>query len=104
MLSQTIVSHSIRRLDMIEPIGNKVVVELVKDNVESSIALPEGYGGEYQRGRVIAVGKGDPNQPTPRVVVGDMVVFKRVSAEKIVLDGNPYLWAYEHYLIGIERP
>ncbi len=71
----------------IKPIGNKVLVELLKvsNTTESGFILSSEDKTEQQKGRVIAVGSGygDEKELLQTVKKGDIVFFSRYGGEDI---------------------
>lgn len=91
---------------MLKPLGNRVVVEPLKEEVKGGIILPETADKEKaEKGKVIAVGPGklmDNGQRAPvEVKVGDKVMFKKYSPDEIKVDGKDYLVLEESDIMGI---
>ena len=71
----------------IKPIGNKILVELLKvsNTTESGFILSSEDKTEQQKGKVIAVGNGygDEKELLQSVNQGDIVFFSRYGGEDI---------------------
>lgn len=100
----------------LEPFSDIVVIEQIKDEATSFGLILPGKSGEFQSGRVVAVGPGrvystymdaSGNQQIGHFVpmsikVGDYVIFGKYQSggEPIVLDGKKYIMAREGDLGG----
>jgi len=76
---------------MIEPMGNRVLVELEDFDLESDgIMLIDTHVEEYQTGVVVAVGEGslmDGWVDVPKVSIGDKIIVSQTSGT-MVRDGD----------------
>ncbi|MBI2551988.1 co-chaperone GroES [Candidatus Uhrbacteria bacterium] len=91
---------------MLKPLGNRVVVEPLKEEVKGGIILPETADKEKaEKGKIIACGPGklmDNGQRAPlEVKVGDTVMFKKYSPDEIKVEGKEYLVLEESDIMGI---
>lgn len=93
----------------IKPLGDKVVLEPVTEDVKtkSGIVLPDTHEKEKpEKGKVVAVGPGHFNaNDTKRVPVGvkkgDIVLFKKYSADEFKIGGKEFLVVGAEEIIGI---
>lgn len=91
---------------MLKPLGNRVVIEPLKEQTKGGIILPETADKEKpEKGKVVAVGPGkllDNGQRAPlEVKVGDTVVFKKYGPDEVKVDGKEYLVLEEGDIMGI---
>ena len=91
---------------MLKPLGNRVVVEPLKEEVKGGIILPATADKEKaEKGKIIACGPGklmDNGQLAPMgVKVGDVIMFKKYSPDEVKVDGKEYLVLEESDIIGI---
>ena len=90
----------------IKPIGDKILVETVKDDVEKvgSLYVPETAKEKPQQGKVIAVGGGKKEGDTvvPMTVKeGDIVIYGKYSGTEIKYDNKEYLIMSENDVLAI---
>ncbi len=76
------------------PFGDRVIMEIVKEERASGIIVAESAQKETDKGKVIAVG------PDATLSVGDIVLFNRYSVESVTLDEKVLLVARECELIA----
>lgn len=76
----------------IKPLADRVLVEpaAAETKTASGIIIPDTAKEKPQRGKVIAVGNGKPDEPLT-VKVGDMVLYGKYSGTEINIDGAEYL-------------
>lgn len=92
---------------MIKPLGNRVVVEPVKEETAtpSGIVLPETSEKRPVKGTVIAVGPGKLNEKGERLPMsvkeGDKVVFSEYSTSEFKEGDKKYLVVQEEDILGI---
>jgi chaperonin GroES len=90
----------------IRPLGDRVVVKIVKEEKSAGgILLPDTAQEKPQTGEVIAVGPGKTldngsKQPVD-VAVGEKVLFAKYSGTEVKLDGETYLLLAEKDLLGV---
>lgn len=86
----------------IKPLADRVVVEPAKaeEKTASGIIIPDTAKEKPQRGTVVAVGAGKPEEPMT-VKVGDAVLYGKYSGTEISLDGKDYLIMRESDLFAI---
>ena len=81
----------------LKPIGNKIVVELLKptEKTKGGIILPDTAKEKPQEGKVLAVGSGRCISGTKKlpleVKAGDTVIFSKYGGNEIKLDGKEYI-------------
>jgi chaperonin GroES len=90
----------------IKPIGDKVLVELIVDDVQKvgSIIVPDTAKEKPQIAKVISVGDGkkDGKEVIPMTVkVGDKVLFGKYSGSEIKYQGTEYLLLSESDILAI---
>jgi len=91
---------------MLKPLGNRVVVEPLKEEVKGGIILPETAGKDKpEKGKIVACGPGKLLENGTRapleVKVGDTVVFKKYSPDEIKVEGKEYLVLEDSDIMGI---
>jgi len=91
---------------MLKPLGNRVVVEPLKEETKGGIILPATVDKEKaEKGKVIACGPGKFMENGQRAVmevkVGDVVMFKKYSPDEIKVDGKEYLILEDSDIMGI---
>lgn len=91
---------------MIKPLGNRVVVEPLKEETKGGIILPASADKEKpEKGKIIACGSGkfleNGTRAPMEVKVGDTVVFKKYSPDEVKVDGKEYLVLEESDIMGI---
>lgn len=81
---------------MIKPLGDRIVIKVVEDTEQTSggIFIPDSAKEKPQKGEVVAVGLGKPNDKGERepmdVKVGDTVLYAKYSGTDIKMDGVEY--------------
>jgi chaperonin GroES len=90
----------------IRPLGDRVVVKIVKEEkTAGGLVLPDTAQEKPQTGEVLAVGPGKLNDNGSRqavdVQVGDKVLFAKYSGTEVKLDGETYLLLSEKDLLGV---
>lgn len=85
-------------MSKIQPLGNHVVVEAVKEEISSSgIIIPDTVSKEKpMKGKVLAVGPGKIANDgktliAPDLEVGDTVLFSKYGPTEVKLDGKEVL-------------
>jgi len=85
-------------MSKIQPLGNHVVVEAVKEEVSSSgIIIPDSASKEKpMKGKVLAVGPGKTTSDgktviAPDLEVGDIVLFSKYGPTEVKLEGKEVL-------------
>lgn len=92
----------------IKPLGDKVVIEPVIEDVKtpSGIVLPDTHEKEKpEKGKVLAVGPGklleNGENSQMNVKKGDVVLFKKYSADEFKEGNKEFLVVSEEDIIGI---
>ncbi|MOA44552.1 10 kDa chaperonin [compost metagenome] len=90
----------------IRPLGDRVVVKIVKEEkTAGGLLLPDTAQEKPQTGEVVAVGPGKMNDNGTRQVVdvqvGDKVLFAKYSGTEVKLDGEAYLLLSEKDILGV---
>lgn len=86
----------------IKPIGDRVVVESApaEEKTASGIYIPDTAKEKPQRGTIVAVGTGKPDEPLT-VKVGDEVLYGKYSGTEITYEGKEYLIMKESDIYAI---
>ena len=76
----------------IKPLADRVIVEAAsaEEKTVSGIIIPDSAKEKPQKGKIVAVGKGKPDEPMT-VKVGDVVLYGQYAGTEISVDGNDYL-------------
>ena len=90
----------------IKPIGDRVLVELLEEEVSKvgSLYVPDTAKERPQRGKIIAVGEGrlDGKDLVPmRVKVGDKVLFGKYAGVELKYEDKDYLILNEHDILVV---
>ena len=86
----------------IKPLADRVLIEPVaaEQTTASGIIIPDTAKEKPQRGKVIAVGTGKPDEPMT-VSVGDTVLYGKYAGTEISVKGNDYLIMKESDILAI---
>jgi chaperonin GroES len=86
----------------IKPLADRVVVSpaAAEEKTASGIIIPETAKEKPQRGTVMAVGPGKPDEPTT-VKVGDTVLYGKYSGSELLLEGSDYMIMRESDILAI---
>jgi len=86
----------------IKPLADRVVVQPAKADTKTSsgIIIPDTAKEKPQKGKVVAVGNGKPDEPMT-VKVGNKVLYGKYSGTEIVIDGQDYLIMRESDIFAI---
>jgi chaperonin GroES len=86
----------------IKPLADRVLIEPVaaEQTTASGIIIPDTAKEKPQRGKVIAVGTGKPDEPLT-VKVGDTVLYGKYAGTDISLEGKDYLIMRETDILAI---
>ena len=76
----------------IKPLADRVVIEAApaEEKTAGGIILPDTAKEKPQKGKVVAVGIGKPDEPMT-VKVGDTVLYGKYSGTEISMEGSDYL-------------
>ncbi len=86
----------------IKPLADRVVVEpaAAEEKTAGGIIIPDTAKEKPQKGKVLAVGSGKPDEPMT-VKVGDSVLYGKYSGTEISIDGGDYLMMRESDIFAI---
>jgi len=86
----------------IKPIADRVLVEAAaaEEKTASGIIIPDTAKEKPQRGVVIAVGNGNPDEPMT-VKVGDSVLYGKYAGTELTYEGKEYLIMRESDIFAI---
>jgi len=86
----------------IKPLADRVLVEpaQAEEKTASGIIIPDTAKEKPQKGDVVAVGSGKPDEPLT-VKVGDAVLYGKYSGSEITVDGKDYLMMRESDILAI---
>jgi chaperonin GroES len=91
----------------IRPLQDRVIVRRIEEEEKSKggIIIPDTAKEKPQEGKIVAVGKGKPNEDgkiTPLdVKVNDRVLFGKYSGTEINIDGEEHLIMREEDILGV---
>ncbi len=86
----------------IKPLSDRVLVEpaAAEEVTSGGIYIPDTAKEKPQRGTVIAVGPGKPEEPTT-VKAGDTVLYGKYSGSELQVEGKDYLMMRESDILAI---
>ena len=86
----------------IRPLADRVIVEpaAAETKTASGIIIPDTAQEKPQRGTIVAVGNGKPDEPLT-VKVGDSVLYGKYAGTEFKLDGKDYLIMRESDIFAI---
>ena len=86
----------------IKPLADRVVVEpaAAEEKTAGGIIIPDTAKEKPQKGTVVAVGNGKPDEPMT-VKVGDTVLYGKYSGTEISIQGGDYLMMREADIFAI---
>lgn len=86
----------------IKPLADRVLVEpaAAEEKTASGIIIPDTAKEKPQRGTVVAVGPGKPDEPTT-VKVGDTVLYGKYSGTELQVEGTDYMIMRESDILAI---
>ena len=86
----------------IKPLADRVLVEpaAAEEKTAGGIIIPDTAKEKPQKGIVVAVGNGKPDEPMT-VKVGDSVLYGKYSGSELALEGNDYLIMRESDILAI---
>lgn len=92
------------------PLGDRVLVSILatETKTKSGIIIPETVSKERpEQGVVVAVGEGritdDGKTITPRVKVGDTIIFSKYGPDELKHDGEEYYILNESNILAIVK-
>tara|TARA_B100000780_G_scaffold256300_1_gene205380 strand:+ start:9793 stop:10068 length:276 start_codon:yes stop_codon:yes gene_type:complete len=86
----------------IRPLSDRVLIEPApaEETTASGIIIPDTAQEKPQRGLVVAVGPGKPDEPTT-VKVGDSVLYGKYSGSDLQVEGRDYMIMRESDILAI---
>jgi chaperonin GroES len=86
----------------IHPLSDRVLIEPApaEETTASGIIIPDTAQEKPQRGVVVAVGPGKPDEPTT-VKVGDAVLYGKYSGTDLQVEGRDYMIMRESDILAI---
>ena len=86
----------------ISPLADRVLIEPApaEETTASGIIIPDTAQEKPQRGKVVAVGPGKPDEPTT-VKVGDAVLYGKYSGTDLQVEGKDYMIMRESDILAI---
>ncbi len=86
----------------IKPLADRVVIEAApaEEKTAGGIIIPDTAKEKPQKGKVVAVGTGKPDEPMT-VKVGDTVLYGKYSGTEISIEGSDYLMMRESDIFAI---
>ena len=86
----------------VRPLADRFLVEPepAEERTASGIIIPDSAKEKPQRGKIVAVGNGKPDEPLT-VVVGDTVLYGKYSGTELTIEGNDYLIMRESDIFAI---
>mgnify|MGYP003668292924 CR=1 FL=1 len=86
----------------IKPLADRVLVEpaAAEEKTAGGIIIPDTAKEKPQKGTVVAVGNGKPDEPMT-VKVGDNVLYGKYSGSELALEGKDYLIMRESDILAI---
>ncbi|MGC6414044.1 MAG: co-chaperone GroES [Bacteroidia bacterium] len=86
----------------IKPLADRVLIEPVaaEQTTASGIIIPDTAKEKPQKGKVVAVGSGKPDEPMT-VKEGDVVLYGKYAGTEINVDGSDYLIMKESDILAI---
>jgi len=86
----------------IKPLADRVVIEAApaEEKTAGGIIIPDTAKEKPQKGKVVAVGIGKPDEPMT-VKVGDTVLYGKYSGTEMSIEGSDYLMMRESDIFAI---
>mgnify|MGYP005990338913 CR=1 FL=1 len=86
----------------IKPLADRVIIEpaAAEEKTAGGIIIPDTAQEKPQRGTVMAVGSGKPDEPMT-VKVGDVVLYGKYAGTDVNVEGNDYLIMREADIFAI---
>jgi chaperonin GroES len=86
----------------LKPLADRVLVEpaQAEEKTASGLIIPDTAKEKPQRGTVLAVGEGKPEEPMT-VKVGDTVLYGKYSGTELNVEGKDYLIMRESDIFAI---
>jgi len=86
----------------VKPLADRVIVEpaAAEEKTAGGIIIPDTAKEKPQRGKIVAVGNGKPDEPLT-VKEGDSVLYGKYAGTEINIEGNDYLIMRESDIFAI---
>jgi chaperonin GroES len=86
----------------VKPLADRVLIEAAEAETKTAggIIIPDAAKEKPQRGKVVAVGNGKPDEPMT-VKVGDTVLYGKYAGTEIQVDGKDLLIMRESDIFAI---
>lgn len=86
----------------VKPLADRVLVEpaAAEEKTAGGIIIPDTAKEKPQKGKIIAVGNGKPDEPLT-VKKGDNVLYGKYAGTEINIEGNDYLIMRESDIFAI---
>tara|TARA_B110000503_G_scaffold143193_1_gene243141 strand:- start:3242 stop:3517 length:276 start_codon:yes stop_codon:yes gene_type:complete len=86
----------------VKPLADRVLVEpaAAEEKTAGGIIIPDTAKEKPQKGKIVAVGKGKPDEPMT-VKEGDTVLYGKFAGTEINIEGKDYLIMRESDLFAI---
>ena len=86
----------------IKPLADRVIIEAAsaEEKTAGGIIIPDTAKEKPQRGKVVAVGNGKPDEPMT-VKNGDMVLYGKYAGTEVTVEGKDYLIMREADIFAI---
>lgn len=86
----------------VKPLADRVLVEpaAAEEKTAGGIIIPDTAKEKPQKGKVVAVGNGKPDEPLT-VKEGDNVLYGKYAGTEINIEGNDYLIMRESDIFAI---
>ena len=86
----------------IKPLADRVLVEPApaEEKTAGGIIIPDTAKEKPQRGTIVAVGNGKPDEPMT-VKAGDTVLYGKYSGTEVKLDGEEHLILREEEILAV---
>ena len=86
----------------VKPLGDRIFVKVSESEEKTAggILLPDTAKEKPQRGTVVAVGPGKPEEPTT-VKVGDVVLYGKYAGTELQVEGVDYMMMRESDILAI---
>jgi chaperonin GroES len=86
----------------IKPLADRVLVEPMpaEEKTASGLFIPDSAKEKPQKGTVVAVGTGKPDEPMT-VKINDVVLYGKYGGTDLELDGKTYLMMRESDIMAI---
>jgi len=86
----------------VKPLADRVLVEpaAAEEKTAGGIIIPDTAKEKPQKGKIVAVGNGKPDEPMT-VKVGNEVLYGKYSGTELNIEGNDYLIMRESDILAI---